>query len=77
MIRETFFLNQLSNAGHKINLSPGKGDFFVDDLYTYEVSGKNKDQNQIKNKKDSYLVLDDIEIGYGNKIPLWLFGFLY
>jgi len=26
---------------------------------------------------DSYIVADDIEVGFGNKIPLWLFGFLY
>ena len=25
----------------------------------------------------SYVVADNIEIGYGNKIPLWLFGFMY
>ena len=27
--------------------------------------------------KDSYVVNDDEEVGFGNKIPLWLFGFLY
>ncbi len=26
---------------------------------------------------DSYVVNDDVEMGFGNKIPLWLFGFLY
>ena len=25
----------------------------------------------------SYVVNDDVEIGFGSKIPLWLFGFLY
>jgi hypothetical protein len=32
---------------------------------------------QIKDLPDSYVVNDDVEIGMGNKIPLWLFGFLY
>lgn len=26
---------------------------------------------------DSYVANDEVEVGYGNKIPLWLFGFLY
>ena len=26
---------------------------------------------------DGYIVADDIEYGFKNKIPLWLFGFLY
>lgn len=30
---------------------------------------------QIKDLPDSYLAIDDTEIGFGNKIPLWLFGF--
>lgn len=32
---------------------------------------------QIKDIPDSYVVADDIEFGFGNKILLWLFGFLY
>jgi len=32
---------------------------------------------QIKDIPDSYLAVDDTEIGFGNRIPLWLFGFLY
>ena len=39
--------------------------------------GKGKNYNQIKDIKDSYIAADDIEYGFGNKIPLWLFGFLY
>ena len=32
---------------------------------------------QIKDIPDSFVVSDDLEIGRGNRIPLWLFGFLY
>ena len=32
---------------------------------------------QIKAVPNSYVVNDDTEMGIGNKIPLWLFGFLY
>jgi predicted AAA+ superfamily ATPase len=74
-IRETFFANQLNNS-HKINI-PKKGDFLVDDTYTFEIGGKNKSFKQIKDLDNSFVISDEIEIGSGNKIPLWLFGFLY
>ncbi|HSI74261.1 MAG TPA: AAA family ATPase [Lunatimonas sp.] len=75
-IRETFFINQLGNAGQQVYLSEN-GDFGVADTYTFEIGGKSKDDRQVKNIKNSFLVIDDIEIGFGNRIPLWLFGFLY
>jgi len=74
-IRETFIANQLSVA-HTLSV-PKKGDFLIDDVYTIEVGGKNKSFTQIKDIDNSFVVADDIEVGFGNKIPLWLFGFLY
>jgi hypothetical protein len=74
-IRETFVLNQLLNSGLKVS-SPSEGDFKVDGLII-EVGGKNKNTSQI-NHLDNYLIAaDDIEIGSGKKVPIWLFGFLY
>jgi len=75
-IRETFFASSLS---YKNTLAYPKdgGDFIVNDRYTFEVGGKGKNKKQIKNTPDSYIVSDDIEIGVSNKIPLWLFGFVY
>lgn len=75
-VRETFFVNQLRASGHSL-AAPGKGDFIVDDASLFEVGGENKGFSQVKDIADSYVVNDDIEIGIGNKIPLWLFGFLY
>jgi len=75
-VRETFFANQVSNAGHTLELSP-KGDFLIDDIWTVEIGGKSKDVEQIKGLENSFLALDELEIGFGRKIPLWLFGFLY
>ena len=49
----------------------------VDRKHIIEIGGKNKGFEQIKDIGNSYLALDDIEQGIGNKIPLWLFGFLY
>jgi len=74
-LRETFFLNQLSES-HKITY-PKTGDFMVDEKYLFEVGGKNKTQKQIAGIENSFIAADDIEYGFRNKIPLWLFGFLY
>ena len=38
---------------------------------------KNKKQIQIQGVSDSFIAKDDIEIGVGNVIPLYLFGLLY
>ena len=74
-IRETFFASMLQ-VSHAVAI-PKKGDFLIDDKYTMEVGGKNKKFNQIKDLENSFVIADDIEVGSGNKIPLWLFGFLY
>jgi len=74
-LRESFFSGILQNTRHSISVSK-KGDFLADERYTMEVGGKNKKYNQIKDIPNSYIVADDIEIGNGNKIPLYLFGFL-
>ena len=73
--RETFFYSQLG-AEHEI-LYPSKGDFLVDDTFLFEVGGKNKSFDQIADIPSSFLAVDDTDTGYGNRIPLWLFGFLY
>jgi predicted AAA+ superfamily ATPase len=73
-IRETFFANQLFEYNL---LYPKNGDFLVNEKYIFEIGGKNKTKKQIKNIENSYLVLDDIEFGNENIIPLYLFGFLY
>ncbi len=74
-IRETFFINMLS-VRHKVSMPP-KGDFHIDNTYTFEIGGRKKSFKQIKDIENSFLALDDIETGIGSKIPLWLFGFLY
>lgn len=74
-MRETFFLNQLS-AQHFVSYSD-KGDFVVDGEQTFEIGGKTKTGKQIIGVRDSFIAADDIEFSFDNKIPLWLFGFLY
>jgi len=74
-MRETFLLAML-RTGHHVSV-PAKGDFLVNDEVTLEVGGKSKDGGQIRNLENAWLALDDMEIGNRNRIPLWLFGFLY
>jgi hypothetical protein len=74
-LRETFFMNQLQ-VHHSIT-SSGKGDFLVDGKYTFEIGGKNKTRKQIAGLENAWVAADDIEYATQNKVPLWLFGFLY
>jgi predicted AAA+ superfamily ATPase len=73
--RETFFFNQLK-VSHSVNWSES-GDFIVDGKNLFEIGGKNKTNKQIAGIENSYIAADNIEYAYQNKIPLWLFGFLY
>ena len=74
-LRETFFANQLKQ-NHRVTI-PERGDFLIDNRYTFEVGGKNKTNRQIADISNAYVVQDDIEIGFRKIIPLWLLGFLY
>ncbi|MCB0581297.1 MAG: ATP-binding protein [Phaeodactylibacter sp.] len=74
-LRETFFYNQLRRR-HLIQHTD-EGDFMADNKFTVEVGGKNKKASQVKHLSDHYIAADDIEVGVGRQIPLWLFGFLY
>ena len=73
--RETFFHSQLS-VGHEVSI-PSQGDFLVDNTILFEVGGKRKTFEQIKDESNGYLAVDDTEIGHAHRIPLWMFGLLY
>lgn len=73
--RETLFFGQLQ-VNNDIK-HPLKGDFLVNDKYLFEVGGRKKSFEQIADVPNSFLAVDDTEVGYGNRIPLWLFGFTY
>jgi hypothetical protein len=73
-LRETFVANML--ASHKLSM-PEKGDILVDNEYLFEVGGHDKGFRQIANISKSYIVVDGIDVGIDNKIPLYLFGLLY
>ncbi|MDR0414693.1 MAG: AAA family ATPase, partial [Prevotellaceae bacterium] len=75
-LRETFFYNQLRTVSRSVTDAP-KGDFTVNGQFIFEVGGKSKSFAQIANIPNSYLAIDEVEVGYGNRIPLWMFGLLY
>lgn len=74
-LRETFLLSQLS-AQCKVEASP-VSDFLVNGKYTFECGSKDKQNKQVKEVKNSFIIKDDLMTGSKNEIPLWLFGFLY
>ncbi len=74
-LRETFFLSQLK-VSHTLQYPP-KGYFMVDGSHTFEIGGKNKNRQQIKEFDSGFIVKDDLEFPAGDALPLWLFGFLY
>ncbi|WP_045220827.1 ATP-binding protein [Desulfonatronum thioautotrophicum] len=74
-LRETFFLSMLAPL-HEV-LAPERGDFLVNDTHVFEIGGRKKTFEQIKDAKQAFLALDEMEHGFGSRIPLWLFGFLY
>ena len=73
-LRETFVANML--ASHRLSM-PEVGDVLVDDKYLFEVGGRKKNYRQIADYSSSFVVADGIDVGIGNKIPLYLFGMLY
>ena len=74
-VRETFFANQVG-AVTALTM-PKRGDFMANGKYLFEVGGSSKTFDQIAGIPDSYLAIDDIETGTGNRIPLWVFGCMY
>lgn len=73
--RETFFLSQVA-VRHEVT-HPRQGDCLVDGRLLFEVGGRGKTFEQIADQPDSFLAIADTEVGSGNRIPLWLFGFSY
>jgi len=74
-VRESFFMNQV-RVKNKVSFS-NTVDFKVSGKYNIEIGGKNKTKKQIVGLDNAFTVLDNIEIGYSNQIPLWLFGLTY
>ena len=73
-VRETMFFTWMQEV-YKVTASK-ISDFEIDGI-TFEVGGKNKKGNQVKEADDAYLVKDNIEYAFGHSVPIWMFGFVY
>lgn len=74
-VRETFCFSQLRES-NQVTMPP-KGNFLVDRKYLFEIGGRSKNFDQIKDIPNSFLAIDGTEVGHHNRIPLWIFGLLY
>ncbi|MDR1202162.1 MAG: AAA family ATPase [Tannerellaceae bacterium] len=71
-IRETFFYNLL-HKGHKLNTGVKNAHFMIDGIHNFRI----EESLRVRNNSDMYYAIEKAEVGEGNLIPLWLFGFLY
>ena len=72
-VLETFFMNTLYKD-HKLNKGDKGTSFLVDGHIPFRIC---TDGTKIKNNPNVIYALQKAEVGHGNQIPLWLFGFLY
>ena len=72
-VLDTFFLNAMYK-GHKLYKGDKGTTFLVDEGLHFRICTENC---KFKNHPDVYYAMNCMEQGEGNRIPLWLFGFLY
>lgn len=72
-VLETFFANTMWKD-HKVNKGDKNISFMVDEVMPFKIC---QEGMRIKNNPGVTYALHKAEIGRGNQIPLWLFGFLY
>lgn len=70
---ETFFVNTMWKD-HVVHKGEKGYTFLVDGDQNYRVC---TDQLRVRNNPGAWYAVDDMEIGHGNVIPLWMFGLLY
>lgn len=71
-LRETYFYNML-HKDNKLNIGMKNAHFLVERKYQFKIEESLKG----KTNPDIFYAVEKVEIGSGNIIPLWLFGFLY
>jgi len=69
-------IREIRSYKHTLSL-PEKGVVLMDNSYLIEIGGKKKTNKLIAHVAHTFVVTDDVEVGYQNSIPLWLFGLLY
>lgn len=72
-VLDTFFMNTLYKD-HKLYKGDKGTSFMVDNGLHFRICAE---ECKFKNNPNVYYALHKLELGHGNMIPLWLFGFLY
>ena len=72
-VLDTFFMNTLYKD-HKLYKGDKGTSFMVDNGLQFRICAEGC---KFKNNPNVYYALHKLELGHGNMIPLWLFGFLY
>ena len=72
-VLDTFFMNTMYKD-HKLYKGEKGTSFIVDDGLRFRICTEN---SKFMNNPNVYYALHKLELGHGNLIPLWLFGFLY
>ena len=72
-VLETFFVNTVWKD-HKVHKGDKNVSFMVDGVMPFKIC---TESTKIKNNASVTYALHKSEIGRGNQIPLWMFGFLY
>lgn len=73
-LRELFVIANLQNANYHVYYHP-QADIECKNV-VFEIGGKDKKTTQLKEVNKGFIIKDDILIGGGKTIPLYLFGFL-
>ncbi len=72
---ETFFVNSMWKD-HKVNQASHDSNYLVDGKLKFRICDA-KHSSRIRLQPDVYYPRYNTEVGMGNQLPLWLFGFLY
>ena len=72
-VLDTFFMNTMYKD-HKLYKGDKGTSFMVDGNLHFRICAEGC---KFKNNPNVYYVPHKLELGHGNQIPLWLFGFLY
>ncbi|MGP1553919.1 MAG: ATP-binding protein [Prevotella intermedia] len=73
-VMETFFVNALL-SGHLVNEGNKQGNYIIDENKRFRICDAENMKMRLNN--ETIYARYNTEVGKDNKIPLWLFGFLY
>ena len=73
-VMETFFVGTLRKE-HQVNVGAKPGYYIIDNKHKFRICDATN--HKVRYSNDVVYARYHTEIGEGNKIPLWLFGFLY